>query len=702
MKSASLTTMALAFFLTVCGCGHSESKAQGSLEAVIEARTKCARAMEDAIKELEPAKLRGFEKVVSRANEKRQAADIYLSKDDFTKAVEAYNAAAKLISSLNKEFVEKMDKAATRLSRARVLAQLSAEPAAFEKADRTGRDHETSAEGFMKAGEPARSLAELEKGAAILEKLAGPAAAGTLEQAVEARNQMIAIRSQLKTPEAGAVALRLHRRADEETGKTGKQPSLADTVRRGGGLEKFGDEALETKDYAGARASFVAARKYYQQALGLEAKRDGALAAKKDSDAARKAVNAAFKTEARPASFVRGQVTEKEAEETLAKEEFEKAKELFAKAADGYKAAQAEAEKLNLAETARAAWTKLLAEADAALMEQHAAAGFAAVKTEAESAAGLMAKEPEQAARQFDAATAKLKDLIAQARTKENMAKAVPVVARLESALSRGDKFQAQRTLAELEQLIPSDPRMSGLREKAAALPWPKEMSVDLGGGVTMDVVFIRSGSFSMGEGDEKHQVTLTKPFYMGKYEVTQEQWQAVMGSNPSNNKGAKQPVETVSWDDCQQFVAKLNEKLAGMKASLPTEAQWEYACRAGSATKFCYGDDESGLSDYAWFTSNSGNTTHPVGAKKPNAWGLYDMHGNVWEWCNDWYGPYLTNAQEDPQGPASGTHRVLRGGSFGDGPAGLTSSRRSYYTPDCRYNSLGCRVVLVAGGSAP
>jgi formylglycine-generating enzyme required for sulfatase activity len=222
---------------------------------------------------------------------------------------------------------------------------------------------------------------------------------------------------------------------------------------------------------------------------------------------------------------------------------------------------------------------------------------------------------------------------------------------------------------------------------------------VDLGGGVSMELVFIRPGSFAMGEGDEKRQVTLTKPFYMGKYEVTQEQWQAVMGSNPSQNKTARNPVENVSWDDCQQFVAKL-KKLSGLKASLPTEAQWEYACRAGSATKFCFGDDESGLAEYAWYSANytTGFTTHPVGAKKPNAWGLYDMHGNVWEWCSDWSGSLPAGAVTDPQGPGSGSNRVFRGGNWPYDAASCRAAYRDHGDPSSGYRLIGFRSVLPPG----
>ncbi len=170
------------------------------------------------------------------------------------------------------------------------------------------------------------------------------------------------------------------------------------------------------------------------------------------------------------------------------------------------------------------------------------------------------------------------------------------------------------------------------------------EISVELGGGVKMEMVLIPAGEFLMGSPesdkdastDEKpqHRVRITRPFYLGKYLVTQEQWIAVMGSNPSLFKGIKNPVEMVSWDDCQQFLAKLNAKSGpgGGRFQLPNEAQWEYACRAGSTTRYCFGDDASGLRDYAWYSANSRDTTHPVGEKKPNAWGLYDMHGNVCE----------------------------------------------------------------------
>jgi len=239
-----------------------------------------------------------------------------------------------------------------------------------------------------------------------------------------------------------------------------------------------------------------------------------------------------------------------------------------------------------------------------------------------------------------------------------------------------------------------------------------KELAVDLGGGVKLEMVLIPAGSFMMGSGEnikEKpvHKVSITKPFYLGKYAVTQEQWEAVMGSNPSHLKGAKNPVERVSRDDCQAFLIKLNAKTGGKggKFVLPTEAQWEYACRAGSTTKYCFGDDETRLGEYAWYGVKSKSETHPVGEKKPNAWGLYDMHGNVWEWCQDLYGAYRAEAVNDPSGPKEpapdprgprSLTGVFRGG-FGDYPAeDCRSASRNYGGTGSRDRHLGMRVARV------
>jgi formylglycine-generating enzyme required for sulfatase activity len=232
-----------------------------------------------------------------------------------------------------------------------------------------------------------------------------------------------------------------------------------------------------------------------------------------------------------------------------------------------------------------------------------------------------------------------------------------------------------------------------------------QEIAIGLAGGVTLELVLIPAGEFRMGspegQGEEnerpQHQVRITKPFYLGKYPVTQEQWQAVMNSNPSDFKGPKNPVENVSWDDCQVFLSKLSEKSAagGGKFQLPSEAQWEYACRAGSTTPYCFGDEESGLGEYAWYGENSGSKTHRVGEKKPNAFGLYDLHGNVWEWCQDCC-DYAQSVTDDPTGPPGHSLRVYRGGHWGDPAKICRSAKRILSEPAIRGNYLGLRVCLV------
>jgi len=197
----------------------------------------------------------------------------------------------------------------------------------------------------------------------------------------------------------------------------------------------------------------------------------------------------------------------------------------------------------------------------------------------------------------------------------------------------------------------------------------PIEFQQTLVNSIGIELTFIRPGRFKIGHATETpHDVTLTKPFYMGIHEVTNAQWKAVMGSVKSKWKNADHPAEQVSWDDANEFCRRLSalpeEEQAGRVYRLPTEAEWEYACRAGTATMFYFGNDGSQLTAYGWCDGNSQGHTHPVGEKQSNGLGLYDMHGNVWEWCTDWYSVYREEATTDPQGPSSGPGRVLRGGA--------------------------------------
>lgn len=217
-------------------------------------------------------------------------------------------------------------------------------------------------------------------------------------------------------------------------------------------------------------------------------------------------------------------------------------------------------------------------------------------------------------------------------------------------------------------------------------------------------MVYVSGGTFIMGatseqgsdaEDDEKptHSVTVSD-FYICKYEVTQTLWKEVMGNNPSSWKGDNLPVENVSWDDCQDFIRKLNT-LTGKNFRLPTEAEWEFAARGGNKSRGYKYAGSNNIGDVAWYEDNSGSKTHVVGTKSPNELGIYDMSGNVWEWCQDWYGDYSSASQTNPTGASNGSGRVLRGGSWDFNARYCRSSNRGDYTPDYRYFSLGLRLVL-------
>ena len=281
----------------------------------------------------------------------------------------------------------------------------------------------------------------------------------------------------------------------------------------------------------------------------------------------------------------------------------------------------------------------------------------------------------------------------------------------------------------------------------------PSEISVS----IDLKLRLIPEGFFIRGEGSLSHSVTLSKPFFLGVYPVTQQQYQKVMGKNPSFFQGSKEqhkkvtgknssffhgsksqyqkvmgknprhfhgskvdvdrsshpvegdsseevvecnhPVDGVSWEDAVEFCKRLSmlpeEREAGRVYRLPTEAEWEYACRAGCNKVFSFGDSSELLDDYGWYDENSNRQTRPVGEKKANAWGLYDMHGNVWEWCSDWYGEYPKGKVGDPSGPREGTLRVSRGGCWSSQASHCRSAFRNWDTPSSRFGNLGFRVAL-------
>lgn len=219
--------------------------------------------------------------------------------------------------------------------------------------------------------------------------------------------------------------------------------------------------------------------------------------------------------------------------------------------------------------------------------------------------------------------------------------------------------------------------------------------------------ILIEAGCFQMGSAKPptdrtametpSHKVCIDKPFYIGETEVTQKQWEDVMGNNPSKIKAYNKPVDRVSWDDAQEFIRRLNEKDGGSYFRLPSEAEWEYAARAGSDDDYSFGNDEKSLAQYAWF-GNLGykGSSHEVGLKQPNDWGLYDVHGNVWEWVQDWYdGAYYGKSPEkNPSGPETGKYRVYRGGSWVGKAVNLRSSVRFSALPTTRTHDIGFRLV--------
>jgi formylglycine-generating enzyme required for sulfatase activity len=270
----------------------------------------------------------------------------------------------------------------------------------------------------------------------------------------------------------------------------------------------------------------------------------------------------------------------------------------------------------------------------------------------------------------------------------------------------------AQGQPAAPPESVPEWARVSDAQKAAA-----KEAGVPVAfeNGIGMRFVLIPAGTFQMGsstteegreEDEVQHEVVLTKPYYVQVTEVTNAQYRTWKGDHDSGSyedqtlSGDQQPVVRVSWDDAKGYADWLSGQEEGRAYRLPTEAEWEYACRGWTSTRFSYGDDPgyTNLTNYAWYGDNSGGTTHPVGQKLPNPLGLYDMHGNVWEWCQDWFGGYAGGIALDPQGPGTGSARVIRGGCWGYIARGCRSAYRFYIPPEDRGHSLGFRAVLAPG----
>jgi formylglycine-generating enzyme required for sulfatase activity len=274
-----------------------------------------------------------------------------------------------------------------------------------------------------------------------------------------------------------------------------------------------------------------------------------------------------------------------------------------------------------------------------------------------------------------------------------------------ESLLIAKDRIltEVNREINRVDKQISAEAMRKGPQEAGV-------LNMDLGSGMKCELVWIPPGSFMMGSLDSQtgmlrespqHRVTIGKGFWMSKYEITEEQWQHVMAGDADLANGPKNPVDNVSWDDCQRFILKLNALNTRLPDigpfRLPTEAEWEYACRAGTTTRFNTGNSDSDLARAGWFFSNSGMAKHPVGQKAPNVLGLYDMHGNAWEWCQDWGGDYTSSPTTDPTGPSSGNFRIYRGGCWGFLPDQCRAATRMIGKQDESGLLIGFRVVAFA-----
>jgi formylglycine-generating enzyme required for sulfatase activity len=312
----------------------------------------------------------------------------------------------------------------------------------------------------------------------------------------------------------------------------------------------------------------------------------------------------------------------------------------------------------------------------------------------------------------------RLADLVAE---RERAKAAVACAKEVEAAKERMEQKDWKGAVAILDgalRLKPDDPEAAALLAEARGRLAPKSLTLDLGNGVSMEFVYIKPGTFVMGGESSsesrfgavempRHEVTITKGFYLGKHEVTQAQYEAVMGQNPSKStRDPACPVDNVPWDQALAFCKKVAEK-TGRPVRLPTEAEWEYACRAGTETPWSHGGDPAALGDYAWFDGNAGGASHPVGQKKPNPWGLHDMHGNVCERIADFYHRdyYASSPKQDPTGPegryANGNNgtTLLRGGTWKDGPDGCKSGKRLRGGGFGVYNDWGLRAAMTTDG---
>jgi formylglycine-generating enzyme required for sulfatase activity/serine/threonine protein kinase len=488
-------------------------------------------------------------------------------------------------------------------------------------------------------------------------------------------------------------------------------------------LAHLGIAHLKNNAFAKAKGAFDEFVGRCDAIAGLDTLRNSALAAKSEAAAAQESARRAGVAADSPAVAAADKLT-RDAESAFDAANFAEAQAAWKGAAAALVKAPEQAAALARAKAARAEFEKALAAQDVSRLQQYAGPAWQKVADAARAADA--AGDPEKAAAAWRDATRLISDAVkaADAAAKaESAAKtqtvakagdqnATPLIAEAERHIKAGQWQQAFAAIQKALAINPANPAAIDVRHKIEP-NLPRDISIDLGGGFSMRLILIQPARFLMGSPPDEpgrsddegpqHQVTLRRPFYMGSREVTQEEYAAVMGANPSSAKNLKAPVDLVSWFSAEEFCKKLSEK-SGHALRLPTEAEWEFACRAGTTTAFSTGAristdqaDFEGSQPFADFPkSTARGKAMPAGSFKPNAWGLFDMHGNVWEWCADWYDEkyYAASPGADPPGPETAKCRVVRGGSWAEYAGSARSANRDRYPPATRAKFIGFRVV--------
>ena len=501
-----------------------------------------------------------------------------------------------------------------------------------------------------------------------------------------------------------AIAAKLEADAARQAaGKAGAAADATEWWRQAGAAYENARALFEDGKFDEAVQAFGKAAGEYGNARGqaeaLDEKRKKAIAARAEADAARQAAGKAGAEADAADLWTQAGAAYENARALFEDGKFDEAVQAFGKAAGEYGNARKLAENVARVREAKSAYEMALGAQDADKLAKHGGAKWTEVLDAVKAATGA-GNDFEKAVKEYKRARDLLPDA---ARAAEQAYRA----ALLATAKANDSKERGKTALAALDELLklePNNAEAKALKEKIGEYYVPKPGDV-LTNSIGMKLAYIPPGEFMMGSpagekgryADEgpQHRVRITKGFYMGATEVTQAQWQRVMGNNPSKFKGESLPVETVSWADATEFCRKLSAK-EGKTYRLPTEAEWEYACRAGSTGPYA---GNGRLDDMGWYSENSGNKTHAVATKQANAWGLYDMHGNVWEWCEDWdgedYYKERPNPDIDPKGPGQGDNgrRVLRGGSWYGSATFCRVGYRNNGTPSGVRNTAGFRV---------